>query len=132
MRDVDNPFKAGDKIPHEWANAIMSQLKELRDNPSVMPPLASMGGAIYLGQDYQVWNAKTTGTITARVGTTWGHGNANFYTVDIDGVESVAGGFEGLVAWNYFGAAIASGIRVQVAWTYDKWVIVGGDCSGVA
>ena len=122
----------GKPITEEWGRTLVDTINELLLGPEVASPLVRQGGAIALGQDFQIWNAKTTGTISARSGTTWGSGTAAFYTVNAAGVESAMLGYGTFKAWNYFGASIASGIRIQVCWTYEKWVILGGDCSGVA
>jgi hypothetical protein len=120
----------GSVLTADLWNALVENLELLMEGPDVVAPLYFNNGAIGLGQDYQSWVCKTTGTITARSGSQWGNGLANFYTVDANGVESIMPGFAQTTVWNYFGAPIASGIRVEVSWTYERWVIEGGDCSG--
>ena len=122
----------GDLLTAERWNALVELLARALEDPNVVSPLVTIDGAIALGQDFGIYEAKTTGTISARSGTTHGYGDAEFMTVNAAGVESVMGGFATFEAWNYFGASIASGIRVQVCWMYEKWYIIGGDCSGVS
>jgi hypothetical protein len=130
---TDMKVNKGDALTHERWNALVDFVAMLAKGPALVAPLVYQKEAIGLGQDFQIWNAKTTAIIPARTTVTqWGSGAASFYTTDAAGVESLMGGFPSFTAWNYFGAAIASGIRIQVCWTYDKWVILGGDCSGVA
>jgi hypothetical protein len=127
----DLSVHAGTVLTADLWNALVARIVDLERGPSVCPPLIYQAGAIGLGQDYQIWNATTTGTISARVGYQWGSGGAVFDTADSGGLEAAMGGFPDFTCWNYFGAAIGPFIRVQVCWTYGKWVILGGDCSGI-
>jgi hypothetical protein len=123
----------GEPISAEWGRQLQRWIADLiEDGPEVCAPLAKLRGTIYLDQDYQVYYAKTTTNISGRVGAAWGSGSANFLTVDQYGVESVMLGNPLATVWNPLGGAIGTGIRISLAWTYDKWVILGGDCSGVA
>jgi hypothetical protein len=129
----DLKVNRGDVLTHEKWNTLIDCIADGMQGPAVIPPLIVKEGAIGLGYDFRIRNAKTTAIIPARTTVTqWGSGDASFYWLSPDGVESVAGGYAGFTAWNYFGAAIASGIRIQVCYTYNRWVILGGDCSGVA
>ena len=60
-------------------------------------------------------NALTTGTITARSGTTKGYGNVTLYVDDESGSGAMVVLETGVKVWNAFGSSIPSG----------KWVIVG-------
>jgi hypothetical protein len=122
----------GDVLSAAKWNQLIEMLIRMAEGPTLCPPLVRQGGAIVLAQDYQVYVAKTTGTIGARVGTTWGSGDASFLTVSASGDESTMPGMADFTAWSYFGAAITSGIRIEIVWAYYRWVILGGDCSGVA
>lgn len=128
-RRIEYPDR-GEPITAEWARALVDTVNGLLDGPEVSPPLEKVHGTIGIGQDYQLYEAITTDAISARVTTQWGSGPAKFLTGDIDGAESSMLGFGDFTAWNIFGAPITAGIRIWVAWTYDKWMIIGGDCSG--
>lgn len=127
----DMKVGVGSVLTADRWNALVEKIELLMEGPAVVAPLMFQDGALAIGQDYQIWNAITTGTISARVGFQWGSGGASFVTVDSGGLESPMGGYPDFTAWNYFGAAIGPFLRVQVCWTYEKWVILGGDCSGV-
>lgn len=131
-RITELKVNSGDVLTAERWNQLVDLLARALEGPEVSGPLTWLDGVIGLGQDYQVYYAKTTATISARVGTQWGSGDASFLTLSSGGVESTMPGFAGFTAWSPFGASIDSGIRISVAWSYEKWIILGGDCSGVA
>ena len=131
MPRLERPQR-GDPISLDWACAVVDAINELQRGPKVVSPLVTKGGVVALAQDYEVYPAITTGTITARSAHNWGSGNAKFLTLNLAGTEADALGFKAFTAWNVFGASIASGIRIFVVWSQEKWCIIAGDCSGVA
>ncbi len=132
MKKLEYP-DPGQAITAEWGRALVDAINLLLEGPNVCAPLIKMEGTVFLGQDYQLYEAKTTGTISARAGTQWGSGAASFLTVSAPGVESTMQGSATFTAWNWTGGAITTvGTRIWVCWSYDKWVIIAADCSGVA
>jgi hypothetical protein len=125
--------KVGSLITAEWARAVVRAINGLiTSGPNVTSPLCVKDGVLYLGQDFETYEAKTTSIINARSGAQWGSGAASFLTVSAGGAESATSGVAAFAAWNYTGGTIPSGVRVLVRRAYGKWVIVSGDCSGVA
>jgi hypothetical protein len=128
LRDLK--VEKGTTLTVDRWNGLVEALIRMEKGPGVEAPLVLRNGAIGLGQDYQIYWAITTGVIEARSGTQWGFGNASFLTVDVDGVESTMPGFSAFVVWNWIGgSSISSGIRIPVCWSYEKWVLLGGECS---
>jgi hypothetical protein len=122
--DPDTPITA------EWGRALVDTINLLLRGPEVCPPLAKIEGTLFLGQDYQLYEAITADVIAARSGSTWTSGPASFRTVSAAGAESTMYGTAAFTAWNWSNAEVPSGTRIWVCWSYDKWAIMNADCPG--